>query len=381
MRYLKGIACIVFTVLAIAFVMTNASAIEYEDISEHYEQLLDGIPEDVADMLPREFFSGDIDEINSAVSRMSGFEYILDTVMGILGIELGNALKLLATLLGVVVLSALLKVVCSMMRSNTVKSVVSLCSTAAVLGAVLTLQYDSINMVKTFLDRLNVLANSIVPIMGTLYAMGGNVAQAAVSNSAMVVFLTVCETLCNRTVMPVAVLCLGFALASAFSPQIDLRGIAAFIKKSYTVIISFVMMLLMTVLAAQSTLASASDGIAARAAKFVAGNFIPVVGGSVGESLKTVAGSVRYIRSTVGVAGIIIIVLLLLPTLISVITARLAIMLSGTAARMLGCHEEASILGELTSIYGYFLAVICACSVMFIFALTLLAHTSAAVGG
>ena len=36
---------------------------------------------------------------------------------------------------------------------------------------------------------------------------------------------------------------------------------------------------------------------------------------------------------------------------------------------------------ELTSIYGYFLAVICVCSVIFIFALTLLAHTSAAVGG
>lgn len=381
MRFPKSIFCIAVAVLATVMMTLNTAATEYEDISEDYEQLLDGIPESVADVLPDGLYSQNIDEIHSAVGQMSGFEYIVNTVMSILGLELGNALRLLATLLGVVVLSALLRTVSSLMRSSALKCVVSICCTAAVIGTVLTLQYDSISTVKAFLDRLNVLANSTVPIMGTLYTMGGNVAQAAVNNSAMIIFLAVCETLCNRTVMPISVLCLGFALASAFSPSIDLKGIAAFVKKSYTVIISFVMMLLMTVLAAQSTLASASDGITARAAKFVAGNFIPVVGGSVGESLKTVAGSVKYIRSTVGIAGIVIIILLLLPTLISVITTRIAIMLSGAAARMLGCREEASILGELTSIYGYFLAVICACSVMFIFALTLLAHTSAAVGG
>ena len=381
MRFLKSIFCTVLITIAVVLVTIPVSATEYEDISEDYEQLLDGIPEDMADELPDGFFSQDIDEIHNAVSQISGFEYIVDTGMHILGLELGNALKLLATLLSAVVLSALLRTISSLMRSNMIKNVVGICGTAAVMGTVIMLQYDSINMVKTFLDRLNVLANSMVPIMGTLYAMGGNVAQAAVNNSAMMIFLTVCETLCNRTVMPVAVMCLGFALASAFSTQVELKGISAFVKKSYTVIISFVMMLLMTVLAAQSTLASASDVIAARAAKFVAGNFIPVVGGSVGESLKTVAGSVKYIRSTVGIAGIVIIILLILPTLISVITTRLAIMLAGTAARMLGCREEANILGELTSIYGYFMAVICACSVMFIFALTLLAHTSAAVGG
>ena len=381
MRFFKNLFCIALISFCVACLTISTAATEYEDISEDYEQLLHGIPEDMADELPDGLFSEDIDEIHGAVDQMSGFDYITDTVTRVLGLELGNALKLLASLLSVVVLSALLRTVGSLMRSNMIKNVVGICGTAAVLGAVIMLQYDSINIVKGFLDRLNVLANSMVPIMGTLYAMGGNVAQAAVNNSAMLIFLTVCETLCNRMVMPVTVLCLGFALASAFSSQVDLKGISAFVKKSYTVIISFAMMLLMTVLATQSTLASASDSIAARAAKFVAGNFIPVVGGSVGESLKTVAGSIKYLRSTVGIAGIVIIVLLILPTLIYVITTRLAIMLSGTAARMLGCREEASLLGELTSIYGYFLAVICACSVMFIFALTLLAHTSAAVGG
>jgi stage III sporulation protein AE len=112
----------------------------------------------------------------------------------------------------------------------------------------------------------------------------------------------------------------------------------------------------------------------------MAGSFIPVVGGSVGESLKTVAGSIEYIRACVGVGGIIIIILLLLPTLLLIAATRLAFMAAGTVSKLLGCSEESNLLGELTNIYGYLLAVVCSCSVLFIFALTLLARTSAAIG-
>ena len=188
------------------------------------------------------------------------------------------------------------------------------------------------------------------------------------------------ENICNRTVIPVTALCLALSLVSVFAPAIDLRGLTTAIKKTFTFIIAFIMTLLGTVLAAQSTLTAAGDSIAARAAKFMAGNFIPVVGGSVGDSLKTVAGSVEYIRACVGVGGIIIIILLLLPTLLSIVATRLAFMAAGTVSKLLGCSEESNLLGEMTNIYGYLLAVVCSCSVLFIFALTLLARTSAAIG-
>ena len=178
--------------------------------------------------------------------------------------------------------------------------------------------------------------------------------------------------------MPVTAVCIALAMVSAFVKTPDLKGITATVKKIYTFIISFIMSILMNVLAAQSTLTAAKDSLGGRAAKFMAGHFIPVVGGSVGESLKTVASSVSFIRTSVGVGGIVIIFLLLLPTLISILLTRLAFMTAGSAAHILGCGEEAGLLGELTSVYGYLLAVICSCSVMFIFALTLLARTSAA---
>ena len=86
MRFLKSIFCTVLITIAVVLVTIPVSATEYEDISEDYEQLLDGIPEDMADELPDGFFSQDIDEIHNAVSQISGFEYIVDTGMHILGL-------------------------------------------------------------------------------------------------------------------------------------------------------------------------------------------------------------------------------------------------------------------------------------------------------
>ncbi len=381
MKWLKRSFCFVIIFMTALCCMSVVSATEYGDIEDQYEQMLDGIPSDIAEFLPDGVFSGDIQQIGEAVGQMSSFDYIISNIGRYFSGGVGSALRLFATLLGLIVLSALLRAVRSLVRSTALSGALGFCSTAALVGAVTALQYEQLSLITSFLDRLNILASSMIPLMGVLYAMGGNVSAAAVNNSSMMLFLTVCENLCNRTVVPVTALCLCLALSAALSPSVDMKGIAGVVKKGFTMLIGFVMTLLLSVLAAQSTLAAAADGVAARTAKFVAGSFIPVVGGSVGDSLKTVAAGIKFIRSSVGVMGIVIIVLLLLPPLISVILTRLAVMLASTAARLLGCSEEAAVLGELTNIYGYLIAVISACSVMFVFALTLLAHTSAAVGG
>lgn len=381
MKCLKVLFCMVTLLSAVLVGAVAACAAQYEDIEDQYERMLDGIPSDIAELLPDGVFSRDIQQIGEAAEQMSSFDYIISNIGRYFSGGVGSALRLFVTLLGLIVLSALLRAVRSLVRSAAMSGALSFCSTAALVGAITALQYEQLSLITSFLDRLNILASSMIPIMGVLYAMGGNVSAAAVNNSGMMLFLTVCENLCNRTVVPVTALCLCLALTAALSPSVDMKGIAGVVKKGFTMLIGFVMTLLMTVLAAQSTLAAAADGVAARTAKFVAGSFIPVVGSSVGDSLKTVAAGIKFIRSSVGVMGIVIIVLLLLPPLISVLLTRLSVMLSSTAARLLGCSEEAAVLGELTNVYGYLIAVISACSVMFIFALTLLAHTSAAVGG
>ena len=130
----------------------------------------------------------------------------------------------------------------------------------------------------------------------------------------------------------------------------------------------------------QNQLSAKADSLGARAAKYALGSFIPVVGGTVGDSFRTVAASVEYIRSTVGGIAILVILLLLLPPLISLALGRSAVNITSAVAKMLGCEQEGRLLSEIGNVYGYMIAVCSICSVVFIYALTLFVRCSAASG-
>ena len=141
------------------------------------------------------------------------------------------------------------------------------------------------------------------------------------------------------------------------------------------------MLLLCGVLGLQTTLAKGSDGLAMRTVRFAAGSFLPVVGGSVSEALRTVAGSVSFLRSVAGTAAILVLLFAFLPVFLSVLLNRIVFLLGGSLAKMLGCDGEERLLSELSSVYGYFLAVIASLFVTVTFSLTLFARCATAGGG
>ena len=67
-----------------------------------------------------------------------------------------------------------------------------------------------------------------------------------------------------------------------------------------------------------------------------------------------------------------------LPIFLSLLLTRVAFLLGGATAKLLCCEGEEKILGELASVYGYFLAVIACVFVMLVFSLTLFARCAAA---
>ena len=173
--------------------------------------------------------------------------------------------------------------------------------------------------------------------------------------------------------------CAAFSAASAFSDRAGLDGISKGIKKTFTFLMGLMAVVLSAVMAGQTLLASKADSVTARTAKFAAGTFIPVVGGTVGEGLRTVAAGIEYLRSSVGVGAMIVICALLLPTLISLVLGRVSLSLCSWCASFLGLSKEAAVLNDFTGFYGYLIAVCSICSVLVIYALVLFVRISAAV--
>ena len=351
-------------------------------IEEEYRDFVSSIPPQVAERLPSELFpdgeSTDFGRVSEAVADMSRFSYLMGAVGEILSVEWGTAWRLLLRTVGLLLISALAGALCRTFRSEALSRVLSLGVTCAVFLNVVGTVYGQLQKVSDFLHGLTATVNSLMPLMAALHVMGGNVGVAAAQNATLMLFLGVCENVCGRTVLPTAALCLCLAVASVLSPGLLPKGLGGMIKNGYTKTLGFVMLLLSFVLSTQTALRAASDSLAARTAKFVAGNLIPVVGGALGDSLRTVASGVSFLKSTVGIGAMIVLLLLLLPVLISLLSTRLSIQLAQAVSELLGCEAESRLLGELLHVYGLLIAVVSMCSVLLIFALTLFVRVSTA---
>jgi stage III sporulation protein AE len=152
------------------------------------------------------------------------------------------------------------------------------------------------------------------------------------------------------------------------------------VKKQYTTLLAFLMMLLLAMIATQTTLASKADTLAMRSVKFAAGNMIPVVGGSVSELIRTVGAGIGYLRGVIGICGVMLLLLLLLPTFVRLLLYRLVWQIGASLADLLGCDGEKRLLDELASLHGYLLAAVSICSSVLLLSLTLLAHCALAIG-
>jgi stage III sporulation protein AE len=345
---------------------------------KEFESVKDSLPDKALDALPEGVFSNDSEAQSKAVYEMTSPKYAFDLIKEITGAQMGSAARLFITVTALLILSSALNAMRSSISSASLGAAMRFCMTGAVMASIIGVQFSQLESVALFFERISSLMQAMIPVGSAVLAMGGNISTAAASSASLGIFLGVCETICAKTVIPVTCCCTALALCNTLSSEIGLRGFASAIRKTYTFILGAIMTLLIATLSSQTALTAAADSAGARAAKLLTSSAIPIVGGTVGDTLRTVAGGVSYLKSIVGISGIVFVVLLLLPVLISLVLTRLVFLLTSGVADMLGCETEGKLLSELSSVWGVMIAVVSMCAVMFIFALVIFVRITVA---
>lgn len=371
------LACVcVFCLTVSAYGAEDDSRISVGD--EEWSGFVDGIPDGAQDMLPDGALDGS-DSFAESISEMSTGEYAISAVTDILGEELAEAAKLFALIIAAIVLSAVFGAIGEGSDSTALSSAMRFCSVGAVASAMMLTLNTHFDRIEEFFEQIRTAVSGMIPVTASIWAMGGNVSTAAVGNATFYVMLNVSEGIYASTVIPVCCVMTVLGVCESLSDDVKTARIMNAIKKTYYFILGVVMTLLLSSLAAQTALAASADTAAARTARMVSGTVIPILGGSVGETLRILASGVAYLKNAFGIGGIIIILLMVLPLVISVLLTRLALMLGAGIADMLGCGGQARLLEDLCEVYGCMLAVISAVAVMFILSLCIFMQTVVAV--
>ena len=344
-----------------------------------FGELEEVLPSEITDLLPDGLFSEDTKTALNAAEAMTDWRFLLDALLRAVGLGMEDTLGFLFTLLGMIILYSILHALRKSIGGRS-GEMLDFCLRLAAFGAIALQTVGMVEAVKTYFDRLGTLMNAMIPVMGALYAMGGNLGQAAANGELLLVFLTVCQWVSTSVTPPVCALCMAFSLMDAFGSSVSLSPLAARVKGGYTWMLGLITFLLSLALSAQSIITSRADTLGMRGVKYAVGQMLPVVGGAVSGTLGTVSDGISALRGICGVSGVILLALTLLPTLIRLLLGRLALSWATTFASMLGCDGEAKLIGEMASLYGYLAAAVAICSVLFVLALTLLIQSGVALG-
>ncbi len=364
----------VFVFLSMLLIFVGA---EDNTMPEGYESFLDGLPDDTKELLPDNLYSDDVDKVADAVSEMSGVEYLFSAVISCFGSALVSIIPHTALLMGLIVLSALGGLMSA--HIGTVASrAFDICSRLAIFCAIGGVAISVLEDVKEFFIRVSGIISAFIPLSATLYTMGGNVSAALKSSSGLLVTLGIIEFISGVVVIPLFCFCLALSLVSSMTSDIWAGSIGGSVKKAFLTALGIIAAILSLSLSSQTVIASKADSLAIKGAKMFLGS-IPVTGGAVSSSLGTLASSVELIRGAVGVGGIIILLLLLLPVIIELWLMRSIYSLLGNLSGMLGMSGEHKLFLEISELYGILEGVAIMCSVVFFVAMGTLCAASPAI--
>ena len=370
---------IVIFVFVFAFAI-NASANETADkivssIDKELDGFLSSLPDNVTDFFPNELLSGDFSTLTSGEINEKSF---LDLISSYLISGINIVAKGFASILALIIIISIFNTLCGALNNSNMSNILSLCSTLCIAITVFNICGSLVTNASEYMNILCNIMGAFIPLMLVLFTMSGGISTAIITNGSMVLFINVVERFLIVFMLPITKICLAFGCAKSLNGDIDLGGISKTLKTTFTSVTVFTMSILMFVLSYKSTLTQSVDSLSIKTARFAISSFVPLVGSSVNDALRTVTSSLALIKNSCGVVAIISIVILMLPIIINLFLNKLSFSVLSSMSKAIGGYREATILEEADSICGFILTLVCCTCVLFIFALTIFLKTGAA---
>jgi len=298
---------------------------------------------------------------NLSADELSGeksiniFEKLLQIVSGTLSGARGTLLGSFGKLFAAIVFCCLMGAIrFSSDGAEQASGYITLLVTSA---AAYSLMYDLFVFVTAAMEALQIAMSSLLPVTASLYVMGGNPAASAASGSAMLIFLTVLQTVCAKVLLPLLRVTFALSVAGSIPGGSDLSSLTALLKTTATTVLAFLFTMLGFTLYMNASVAAASDTYFTRSVKFASGVFVPVIGNILGDAFRTVAASVSTVKGVVGAAGTTMILSAVVPPLVVVTLYRVVIALCAAAAKAFGCENEGRFLSSLSGVAGVLTAL------------------------
>ncbi|MED1561474.1 stage III sporulation protein AE [Alkalihalobacillus alcalophilus ATCC 27647 = CGMCC 1.3604] len=217
---------------------------------------------------------------------------------------------------------------------------------------------------------------AMLPLLLALMASIGNITSAAMFHPLIIFLVHTSGLLIQYMVFPLLFLSTVLNIVSTLTDHYKVTKLAGLLRTIAVGALGVFLTVFLGVISVQGASTAVSDGLTVRTAKFIAGNFVPVVGRMFTDAADTVLSASLLLKNTVGIAGLAILLILCAFPALKVLGLAFIFSFSSAVLQPLGggpIIECLSIIGKSIIYVFAALAIVC---LMFFLAITIMISAS-----
>lgn len=360
----RKIAVFIWTGLIGMLLCTNvcASSVTESDtaLDQYLSQTLDELWAELSPQLPSQAQEAmdevEIDGISSLLSMTPG--QLIEQVLILLRDQLDYPMEVVGRLIAIVLLCAMVQAVCSSSLSQQLQQIFSITAVACMVSFLSQPVLQCIERTVQALHECALFMMSFAPVMSSVVIAGGNPASAGSYNLFLFFACQVIAQLASQTLVPLLSIYLALCIVGPLAPFLKMDSITGAIRSVVCWGLGILTTIFVGMLSLQTVISTGGDSLLLKTSRFLAGSFIPVIGGTISDALGAARGCVQVMKSVIGSAGIAVAALTFLPVLLEVGLWYLAVKVSAWAAQMLDAKQGAALLLSIAQTFSVLLAMI-----------------------
>ncbi|MYL47998.1 stage III sporulation protein AE [Halobacillus litoralis] len=284
--------------------------------------------------------------------------------------------KLLASLLFLTLFSTLLHSVQSAFEN----SVVSKIAYMVVYLVLLTLALESFRQVIEYtlgaIERMSSFMIGLIPLLLGIMASFSHLMSISFFHPIIIALVQSSGLLVKYLLIPLFASSALLLIVGSLNETYKVDQLAELLRKTGMAIMGVFLTIFLGVISVQGTVTAVQDGITMKTARFVTGNFVPVVGRLFTDATDTILGASLVLKNTLGIAGVVILLGIAVFPAIKVLAIALIYKIAAALLQPLGDGPIIQAMDVVSRHILYIFAALLMVSMMFFLVIVIMVTAS-----
>lgn len=230
----------------------------------------------------------------------------------------------------------------------------------------------AIDYAKDAIEKMISFMLAMVPLLLTLLASMGGVVTVSVMHPLIIFMIHIVGSLTYLIVFPLLFFSAVLHIVSAITERFKLTQLANMLRGVAVTVLGVLLTAFLGVISVQGATSSVTDGVALRTAKFITGNFVPVVGKMFSDAADTILSASLVAKNAIGIAGVTVLLVISAFPALKIIALAFIYHIAGAIMQPLGDSPITACLQTIGKTMLYVFAALAAVSLMFFLAITII---------